>query len=228
MAGARRGGDAAFAPRRGSARIARMSLRAIPANEYRRVRWRNGQGWTREIATGVMPEARRDAALADDWDWRLSIAEIEQDGPFSAFAGCDRVLVLLTGHGMRLAFADAAAVELLPPHGRLAFAGEQAVQCALLDGPTTDFNAIVRRERCDLQVLHRPLVGSMVFFAEVGVLWVIHLMGGRATLQCEGRTLCLEAGDTALLDNLAGAGSLRSILDGGGDALLVRIERRRA
>ena len=23
--------------------------RVIPANEYRRIRWRNGQGWTREI-----------------------------------------------------------------------------------------------------------------------------------------------------------------------------------
>ncbi len=204
-----------------------MPLLSIPANEYRRVRWRNGQGWTREIATGRMDDGIATAQSgANDWDWRLSIAEIEQDGPFSEFAGCDRVLVLLSGNGMRLDFAGDPAVDLQPPHGRIAFAGEQAVQCALVDGPTTDFNAIVRRERCSLQVFHRPLVGSMVFFAEAGVLWAIHLMAGRATVKSGEAKVDLEQGDTALIDNGDGEASLRSILDGGGDALLVRIERR--
>lgn len=202
-----------------------MPLRPIPANEYRRVRWRNGQGWTREIAAGRMPI---DGAAIDgrDWDWRLSIAEVEQDGPFSAFSGCDRVLVLLSGQGMRLEFADAAPVELLPPHARVAFAGEQDVHCALLDGATTDFNVIVQRDRCAVQVLHRPLVGSMVFFAEPGVLWAIHLMAGRAALKTIDAAVHMDAGDTALIDNVDGATPLRSMLDGGGDALLVRIERR--
>ncbi|MBS0463216.1 MAG: HutD family protein, partial [Proteobacteria bacterium] len=99
--------------------------------------------------------------------------------------------------------------------------------CALLEGPTADFNAIVRRQRCALQVFHRPLVGSMVFFAEPGVLWAIHLMAGRADVKSADAVVELQAGDTAFVDNLEGAASLRSILDGGGDALLVRIERRR-
>lgn len=201
-----------------------MPLWSIPANEYRRVRWRNGQGWTREIATGRM------SVTADDgpeWDWRLSIAEIEHDGPFSAFPGCDRVLVLLHGQGMRLEFAGGVPVELQPPHGRIEFAGEQDVQCALLDGPTTDFNAIVRRDACAMQPFHRPLVGSMVFFAEPGVLWAIHLMSGWASVQSGDTSIRLAAGDTAFIDNVDGESSLRSILDGGGDALLVRIEQRR-
>ncbi len=202
-----------------------MPLWSIPANEYRRVRWRNGKGWTREIATGRMATANTGDG-AQDWDWRLSIAEIEHDGPFSVFDGCDRELVLLHGHGMRLAIADAPAVELLPPHGRVAFAGEQSVQCALLDGPTTDFNAIVRREHCAMQVFHRPLVGSMVFFAEAGALWAIHLMAGWASVQSDDASIRLAAGDSAFIDNVDGAGSLRSILDGGGDALLVKIQRR--
>lgn len=205
-----------------------MSLLPIPANEYRRVRWRNGQGWTREIATGRMSPATEagPAGVSAGWDWRLSIAEIEQDGPFSEFAGCDRVLVLLSGNGMRLDFPDGVRVDLDPPHGRVAFAGELGARCALADGPTTDFNVIVRRERCAMQVFHRPLVGSMVFFAEAGVLWAIHLMAGRATVKSGDATVALEAGDTALIDNVEGGASLRSILDGGGDALLVRIERR--
>ncbi|MBS0193963.1 MAG: HutD family protein [Proteobacteria bacterium] len=239
-----------------------MPLRSIPANEYRRVRWRNGGGWTREIASGRMPvESVATSMPTGDWDWRLSIAEIERDGPFSEFAGCDRVLVLLSGNGMRLNFtgtgvagaghvdanpadveladvgradaeradverADATIVDLEPPHGRIAFAGERGVQCSLLDGPTTDFNAIVHRDRCALQVHHRPLVGSMVFFAEAGVLWAIHLLAGWASVKSDATRLRLQAGDTALLDNIEGNTSLRSILDGAGEALLVRIERR--
>lgn len=198
-----------------------MPLHLIPANEYRRERWRNGQGWTREIGAGLMP----DVAPTRPWDWRLSIAEIEQDGPFSAFPGCDRVLMLLSGNGMRLDFEDGAHVDLAPPHGRIAFNGEQGVQCRLLSGPTTDFNAIVYRDRCTMQVFHRPLVGSMVFFAEPGVLWAIHLMAGRATVKSAETRASLDAGDTALLDNLVGDMAARSILDGGGDVLLVRIQQ---
>ena len=54
--------------------------RVIPANEYRRERWRNQLGWTREICRNGDGNA---------WDWRLSIAEIEQDAAFSCFPGID-------------------------------------------------------------------------------------------------------------------------------------------
>jgi len=231
-------------------------LRLIPANEYRRERWRNGLGWTREIARGEIEAPHKDVrvlaegsapatgdphkevrAIADgpasatNWDWRLSIAEIDTDCRFSAFPGCDRVLVLLAGNGMHLEFDDSTYANLQPPHGRVAFAGERGVQCRLLDGPTADFNAIVRRDRCTMQVYHRPLVGSMVFFAEAGVLWAINLVAGRATVKSAGVSVSLNAGDTVLLGDTSfqetgtDEAASRSILDGGGDVLLVRIQR---
>src|SRR3546814_13266738 len=49
--------------------------RVIAANEYRRERWRNGLGWTREI-----PAHRPDPG--GDWTWRLSIAQLDRDSPF--------------------------------------------------------------------------------------------------------------------------------------------------
>ena len=101
--------------------------RVIPANEYQRVRWKNGLGWTREIAR--FPDT-------GDLDWRLSIAEIDADAPFSAFPGVDRELVLLEGNGLRLRFDDGDVVELHPPHERLRFAGERALRGELVDGPT--------------------------------------------------------------------------------------------
>ena len=110
--------------------------RIIPANEYRRERWRNGLGWTREIAR--VPDA-------GVWNWRLSIAEIEQDAAFSEFPGIDRELVLLRGNGLRLRFNEGRVVELAPPHGRHRFAGEDAATGELVDGATHDFNLMWRR-----------------------------------------------------------------------------------
>ncbi|WP_244672163.1 HutD family protein, partial [Xanthomonas phaseoli] len=77
-----------------------LSSRVIPANEYRRERWRNQLGWTREILR---------LGNTAQWALRLSIAEIEQDAAFSAFAGIDRELVLLRGNGMRLMFGSGDA-----------------------------------------------------------------------------------------------------------------------
>lgn len=147
-------------------------LRLLPAHDYRRERWRNGLGWTREILR--WPE------VAEDWDWRLSIAEIEQDGPFSLFPGVERELVLLRGHGVRLRFDDGEIREALPPHGRVRFAGERAVQGELIDGATHDFNLMWRRDRIDAELWHRPLVGSMVLFVEPGEHWVAHVLAGHA------------------------------------------------
>jgi environmental stress-induced protein Ves len=192
----------------------------IPANEYRRERWRNGLGWTREI---LRRRLGSDAdAPGEDWDWRLSIAEIERDAPFSAFPGIDRELVLLSGNGVRLCFDDGEARELEPPHGRQRFAGERRVVGELIDGPTHDFNLMWRRERVGATLYHRPLVGPMVIFAEPGTVWAVYLIAGQARFVDDSGLPPLAAGDTAVLQ--AGDARLRHVLDGGGEALLVRIE----
>lgn len=190
----------------------------IPANEYRRERWRNQLGWTREIL-------RLDAAArpvdGDDWDWRLSIAEIEQDAAFSAFPGIERELVLLSGNGLRLRFDDGELHELHPPHDKLRFAGERGVHGELVDGATHDFNLMWRRERVQAQLWHRPLVGPMVIFAEPGQTWAAHLMAGQARFADDTGLPPLAAGDTAVL--AAGGERLRAVLEGGGEVLLVRV-----
>jgi environmental stress-induced protein Ves len=190
----------------------------IPANEYRRERWRNGLGWTREI------HAHATAGSSDAWAWRLSIAEIEQDAPFSAFPGIDRELVLLSGNGLRLRFDDGEVRELHPPHDKLRFAGERAVTGELLDGPTQDFNLMWRRDLVEAQLWHRPLVGPMVVFAEPGTMWVVHLLAGQARFADESGLPDLAATDTALLR--ADDTRLRHVLDGAGEALLIRLQQR--
>lgn len=189
-----------------------FAARVVPAFEYRRERWRNGCGWTREVAR--WPET-------GDWDVRLSIAEVEAAAPFSRFAGVERELVLLTGNGLRLRFADGECHELHPPHDRLRFSGERELTGEPIDGPTHDFNLMWRRDRCHAQLWHRPLVGPMVVFVDPGECWAVHLIAGQARF-ADGTALPgLAIGDTALLT--APEQRTRYVLDGGGEALVIRL-----
>lgn len=187
------------------------ATRVIPSFEYRRERWRNGLGWTREILR--LPDN-------DDWQLRLSIAEIEQDAAFSSFPGVERELVLLRGEGLRLRFADGTLHTLLPPHERLRFAGEAEVSGELVDGVTHDFNLMWRRDQLDAELLHRPLVGSMFFFTEPDAAWAIHLLAGQAQFDTASGLPPLEAGDTAWL---AAGERQRYALHGGGELLAIRV-----
>jgi environmental stress-induced protein Ves len=190
----------------------------LRAAGYRRERWRNGAGWTRQV------HAQPSSVPGVDWDWRLSIAEIEEDAPFSAFPGVDRELVLLHGNGLRLRFEDGELRELLPPHDRLRFAGERALVGELIDGATEDFNLMWRRDAIDAQLWHRPLVGSMVVFAEPRETWALHLLAGQARFAGDSGLDALAAGDTALLPG--GDARCRYLLDGGGELLVMRLSPR--
>lgn len=187
----------------------------LRASDYARMRWKNGAGWTSEIIK--VPDA-------DDWGWRLSIAEIETDAPFSAFPGIDRELVLLSGEGLRLRFDDGETVELLPPHDKLRFAGERPAFGELIDGPTRDFNLMWKRDAFDAQLWHRPLVGTMVLFVAPGETWAVHQLAGRAQFADDSALRDLEMGDTAIL--CAGDARRRHVLDGGGEILLIRLASR--
>ena len=106
--------------------------------DYRRMPWKNGGGYTTEIAT--FPAGSDFASFA----WRVSIAEVLRDGPFSPFPGVDRTLVLLAGGGMRLT-EESAPIELRTAFEPMDFSGDASLQCSLLAGPVRDFNLMVRR-----------------------------------------------------------------------------------
>jgi environmental stress-induced protein Ves len=112
--------------------------------------WKNGGGATREIVCWPA------GAGLGGFDWRVSIATIDKPGPFSAFAGVDRVIMLLAGAGVRLRSRDGRIDHRLDvPHAPFAFGGDVALDCELLGGPSTDFNVMSRRGRlsADVRVL---------------------------------------------------------------------------
>ena len=97
--------------------------------------WRNGGGLTRELLAWP---------TQDDWALRLSVADIRADGPFSAFPGVDRWFVVLEGAGVMLTLPEGRR-RIEAGAAPLAFRGEAAPECTLLDGPTRDLNLMHRR-----------------------------------------------------------------------------------
>jgi environmental stress-induced protein Ves len=191
----------------------------LPASGYQRVRWKNGAGWTSEI----LKVQGNDDHDTNDWNWRLSIAEIDADAPFSAFPGVERELVLLSGNGLRVRFDDGSVHDLLPPHDKLRFDGERAAFGELIDGATRDFNLMWKRDRCSAQLWHRPLVGTMVMFVSPGEAWVVHVLAGQVRFAEESGLGRMQMGDTAIL--VAPGARRRHVLDGGGEVLLIRVEQ---
>jgi uncharacterized protein len=127
------------------------------------VRWRNGGGRTRELL--AWPSAQ-------EWLLRVSVAEIEADGPFSAFEGIDRCLAVLGGAGVVLSLPQ-GKVRLTPRDGALSFAGEAAPMCRLIDGPTRDLNLMARRGagHASMQRERRHGTGWRGVFAEGTLRW---------------------------------------------------------
>jgi uncharacterized protein len=97
-------------------------------------RWRNGGGVTCELLA-VPP--------GEDWRWRVSLAEIARDGPFSPFPGVQRWFAVVEGAGVELDF-HGAGMRCLRNHKPLLFDGAMAPFCRLLAGPTRDLNLMLR------------------------------------------------------------------------------------
>lgn len=174
-------------------------------------RWRNDGGWTREIARH---------GDGDHWQWRLSLAEVESDGPFSAFPGIEREIVLLSGAGMALEFADGERFTLTPESPRLRFSGERALESRLLEGPTSDFNLMWSPAHYQADLWLRPLVGASTLFAEPGETWVLHMLVGTAQLQ-DMAVPPLERGDTLMLR--AAEQRCRQRFEATGSAIMIRL-----
>ncbi|MDO8352057.1 MAG: HutD family protein [Aestuariivirga sp.] len=111
-------------------------MRVIRPSEYRTMPWKNGGGVTTEICVSPPSGA---------FDWRVSIATVNADGPFSKFAGFERHIMTLSGEGMVLNIEGRGkfTLERLKP---FSFSGDEQVQGSLLQGAVLDFNLMVRRE----------------------------------------------------------------------------------
>ncbi len=94
---------------------------------------------------------------ANEWMWRISVAEVGADGPFSAFAGVERWFAVLDGAGVELD-VDGRQHRLCRGDPALRFDGAAATHCRLIDGPTRDLNLMLRGACGRLQPVHHRVM----------------------------------------------------------------------
>jgi environmental stress-induced protein Ves len=186
------------------------SVQAIPRAVQRDEPWANRAG----VTTVILREP-------DDADWRIrvSIAKVEQEGPFSELPGTRRTLVPL----------DAPMVLRFPGNRELAgtrfhalhFDGSPAPTGLLPEGATRDFNLMLRGDaRGD--ALPRTLADAMFLPADPGVRWLVYLDSGHASLRGhDGDAVALNPRDAALV--IPGGTQERTLVEGSGEIVLVKL-----
>jgi environmental stress-induced protein Ves len=112
-------------------------MRIQRSAEHHIVPWANGLGVTTDVFLWP-PDTT-------EWTWRLSIADVSDDLPFSMMPGIDRHIMVASGAGMALTIDGAPERRMDRSTPPLSFDGESITTCRLLDGPIADLNLMVRR-----------------------------------------------------------------------------------
>ncbi len=165
-------------PRERSRREGSRPMRLLKAEDHARMPWKNGGGETVEVA--VHPAVPG----LDGFDWRVSMATVAADGPFSCFPGIDRTLAVLDGAGLELSVEGQGAHRLTPETAPLAFPGDVPAFARLVGGPVTDLNVMTRRRACRQRVTR--LRGTHPSTALRG-RWIVLVAAGPSLVGVDGR-----------------------------------------
>ena len=176
------------------------------------VPWRNGGGLTREVVSS-------EGSGPQGFDWRISIADVTEPGPFSVFPGVDRVITLVEGERMDLVIEGVEHVlHLREPFG---FHGASQTSCSLPAGPTRDLNVMTRSDRMSASVAVRDLPETR----PIAVLetQVLVLLTGSAVVAGADETRA----ELRPLDAVCPSARHVRLVTGSGQVAVVRIESRR-
>ncbi|CAG9297186.1 HutD/Ves family protein [Celerinatantimonas diazotrophica] len=153
----------------------------IRQTEFLKVPWKNGQGYTYEI------DKLTKADHSDEFLWRLSIAEVNQSGPFSKFDNYQRNISILSGDSMTLN-VDGYDSPSLRAFETFTFAGKADTYCTLHGRALRDFN-VIYAPHFDVNVswlkdeyLDITLVADTLYFI-IAATGAIHVQGSALDVQ---------------------------------------------
>lgn len=97
-------------------------------------------------------------ADAGTWRWRVSLATIERDAPFSRFPGVDRVSLLLAGTELALEEANGQRRLRLGLYQSASYDGDTEHFAHVLGAPLQCLNVMTMRGQCQarLQLVSQP------------------------------------------------------------------------
>jgi environmental stress-induced protein Ves len=177
-------------------------MRILRRGDCQTTPWKNGRGIADRLAIWPI------GTTHEDCEWQVTRTRIVDDGPFSAYPGFDRHLVLLSGGALvlevaglddQVRFTHAITTPLAP----FAFRGEWSVGCRLVGGAAEVLNVFTRRgcaaARVDTLVPEqaRP-VGKPGGEALVGVV-----TAGAVTTWGRWGEARLATGDAVIVDEAA-------------------------
>ena len=142
-------------------------MKIIPPSAFITMPWKNGGGTTHEIL-----KAEYDGALL----WRLSIAEVASDGPFSLFPGLSRILTVIDGEGLALTTPERSLQAL--PLTPLPFSGDWPIESRRLQGDVRDFNVIFNATHVAVDVVVYVGGVDMIIAPSSGVTHAFLALGG--------------------------------------------------
>jgi uncharacterized protein len=187
-------------------------LKIIRASSCRTTPWKNGSGATTEIA------AEPPGASLDTFDWRVSVASVAVDGPFSTFPGIERTLAVIGGKGLLLKIGGNAAVSLERGSLPISFNGDVSTSARLTEGEITDLNVMTRRGRFGHQL--RRIQTSMSCDLGGSDIAVVLSFNGSLKLTSGQDTARLDHADAAILTGMRD-GSFRIVPSSSSDCYLV-------
>ncbi len=168
--------------------------------------WKNGGGVTRNVAS---------ASMNGNHIWRLSIADVEQDGPFSDFTGLVRILTVIKGNG--IALESKQGTMDARPWVPVRFDGALEIYGHLTSGPLTDLNLMFDPRYCDGNVVILQAPHQQSLKPSSNHVFSVYCLGGTLNLNAD---ILLYPGDTAVLDTH----DCEITLKDGDAALLVTID----
>jgi environmental stress-induced protein Ves len=187
-----------------------MEARVIRSEDLVRVPWKNGGGTTAEVA--AFPEG----SGFDTFGWRISMADVASNGPFSVFPGIDRTLIVVEGDGIELE-VEGIAYRLDKDAPKLSFSGDDNTSGRLLSGPIRDLNVMTRRG----QFRHRTrfVESGVALLAEETCAAFLLALDGTFDVTLGSTIHSLHVLDTLMLE----ATQDLILLSGSGRAVLVEI-----
>ena len=187
--------------------------RFIAKEDYKSVPWENGRGTTSDIV--LIP----DGSSRKNFDIRVSVAPITNDGPFSLFSGVDRHITLIKGAGLDLEFSSRSLQvrPLSPVH----FDNGEPLFARLVDGPVEVFNLLTRRGHWTARVeILRQETEVIIDQDQIGIVfaaansWIADVGGETHALPDGGTGIIAQPGAVTFTANAPAAAIFAQLTPG--------------
>jgi len=164
-------------------------IEVLKADQYTKMLWKNGAGYTLEIARSL-------GGL--DFDWRISMADVTTSGPFSIFPNKQRIITVLDGKGIELHVDDLPA-RSLKLGDIFAFHGESQVHSELVDGAIRDLNLIYDPAKFHARFQRVDGTEAQTFLSSADLIFIFN-SGSAAEVAIEGKAFLLAAHETLKIE----------------------------